>query len=287
MASAAANGVLQRFHPFLKKFPLSNAINTVFTRKLHSKELKKFYKTATISQNNGQFEINLDKRKLRTPLGNVFIVPNESLALAVATEWNGQKNIIKQNKMHLTTLCNTAIDNPLQRSKTDLIRSILHFLETDTLCYRMSEPEDLLELQKQKWDPIIDWFKNRYNVPIETTTTFALPCISDATIGGIHTQLNSYTMWGLTGIFSAVECVKSLILTMGLVERHLTVNDAVFLSRLEMEFQTQKWGSVEWYHDLDLYENRARLAAAVLFTHWSSENASMKQKTTAKMRAFV
>eukprot|EP00106_Octopus_bimaculoides_P009424 XP_014776866.1 PREDICTED: ATP synthase mitochondrial F1 complex assembly factor 2-like [Octopus bimaculoides] len=255
MASAAANGVLQRFHPFLKKFPLSNAINTVFTRKLHSKELKKFYKTATISQNNGQFEINLDKRKLRTPLGNVFIVPNESLALAVATEWNGQKNAIKQNKMNLTMLCNTAIDNPLQRSKTDLIRSILHYLETDTLCYRMSEPEDLLELQKQKWDPIIDWFKNRYNVPIETTTTFALPCISDATIGGIHTQLNSYTMWGLTG-------------------------------RLFV-FQTQKWGSVEWYHDLDLYENRARLAAAVLFTHWSSENASMKQKTTAKMRAFV
>ncbi|GAB1597508.1 ATP synthase mitochondrial F1 complex assembly factor 2-like [Argonauta hians] len=287
MASAVVNCVLRRLHPVFKNFSVTNIIDTVPSRKLYSKELKKFYKNATISQNNGQYEVILDKRKLRTPLGNLFIVPNESLALAVATEWNAQKTIIKKNKMHMTTLCNTAIDNPLQRSKGDLIRSIIHYLESDTLCYRMAEPEELLQFQKEKWDPIIDWFKSRYHVPVETTTAFALPCISDTTVEGICSQLNSYSLWCLTGIFNAVECVKSVILTMALIERQLSVNDAVFLSRLEMEFQTRRWGNVEWYHDLDLHESRVRLAAAILFTHWSSENCMIKQKSSSELRAFV
>ena len=52
---------------------------------------------------SGWYEINLDKRKLRTPAGNLFRVPNEALALAVATEWNGQEKLVKRHKMHLVS----------------------------------------------------------------------------------------------------------------------------------------------------------------------------------------
>ena len=50
---------------------------------------------------SGWFEINLDQRKLRTPGGNLFRVPHEALAMAVATEWNAQEQIIKRHTMHL------------------------------------------------------------------------------------------------------------------------------------------------------------------------------------------
>lgn len=49
----------------------------------------------------GWYEINLDKRKLRTPGGSLFRVPNEALALAVATEWNAQEKLVKRHSMHL------------------------------------------------------------------------------------------------------------------------------------------------------------------------------------------
>jgi chaperone required for assembly of F1-ATPase len=49
----------------------------------------------------GTFEVNLDKRKLKTPNGKIFRVPNEALALAVAGEWNAQDKIIKRHNMHL------------------------------------------------------------------------------------------------------------------------------------------------------------------------------------------
>jgi len=49
----------------------------------------------------GLFEINLDKRKLKTPGGKLFTVPNEALAIAVATEWDVQKETLKFYTMHL------------------------------------------------------------------------------------------------------------------------------------------------------------------------------------------
>lgn len=49
----------------------------------------------------GLFEINLDRRKLKTPGGKLFTVPNEALAIAVATEWDAQKDLLKFYTMHL------------------------------------------------------------------------------------------------------------------------------------------------------------------------------------------
>lgn len=49
----------------------------------------------------GLFEINLDRRKLKTPGGKLFTVPSEALAIAVATEWDAQKDTLKFYTMHL------------------------------------------------------------------------------------------------------------------------------------------------------------------------------------------
>ena len=57
----------------------------------------------SLNVDQGWFEVNLDTRKLRTPKGNLFKVPSESLAMAVATEWNSQKDIVKRTSMHLVS----------------------------------------------------------------------------------------------------------------------------------------------------------------------------------------
>lgn len=62
---------------------------------------KRFYKIASILESGGKFEIILDQRKLKTPKGNIFTVESKPLALAVATEWNSQKEKIVQSKMHI------------------------------------------------------------------------------------------------------------------------------------------------------------------------------------------
>ena len=44
--------------------------------------------------------------------------------------------------------------------------------------------------------------------------------------------------------------------------------------------QSKRWGSVEWYHDVDRYELQSRLAASTLFVHWCSENTTIRQKAS-------
>ena len=43
----------------------------------------------------------MDNKKVKTPAGNPLIVPTKPLAMAVAVEWNSQKETIKPENMHL------------------------------------------------------------------------------------------------------------------------------------------------------------------------------------------
>ncbi|TSK14652.1 ATP synthase mitochondrial F1 complex assembly factor 2 [Bagarius yarrelli] len=242
-------------------------------------ERKKFYRDVSISQGEGgQFEINLDRRKLKTPGGKLFTVPNEALAVAVATEWDAQKDTLKFYTMHLTTLCNTALDNPTQRNKDQMISAALKFLETDTICYRVEDPPGLVELQKNEWDPVMDWIEKRYNVVIGSSSSIMGPQIPEETKETFCQHLQSYTLWSLTGLEYVISQLKSLILSFGLIDRHLTVEHAVLLSQLEEQYQIQRWGNVEWAHDYDMQELRARTAAGALFVHLSSESSTVKKK---------
>lgn len=241
-------------------------------------ERKRFYQNVNISQGEGGYEINLDHRKLKTPQAKLFTLPSKPLALAVATEWDAQQDTIKVYTMHLTTLCNTALDNPSQRGKDQLIQAAVKFLETDTICYRVEEPPALVELQKNEWDPVIDWAERRYDVVIGSSTSIMGPSIPQRTKDTFIGHLASYNTWALHGIEYLVTQLKSLILSMGLLEKHLTVEQAVLLSRLEEEFQIQHWGNVEWAHDYDMYDLRARAAAATLFILLCSESSTVKHK---------
>ena len=90
-----------------------------------------------------------------------------------------------------------------------------------------------------------------------------------------------------------VDATKSLILTLACIERVITVDEAVKrkkgegmlkqtsqvkLARLELLFQTDHWGSVEWAHDIEEFDTTARLAAATLFVQLSSTETKTRNK---------
>ncbi|VDP63796.1 unnamed protein product [Schistosoma mattheei] len=79
------------------------------------------------------FQILLDQRKLRTPTGIHFHVPNQALAVAVAHEWDSQVDTIKRYAMPLTTLCNRALDTPADQHDI-LVSTIMQYADTDTIC---------------------------------------------------------------------------------------------------------------------------------------------------------
>jgi len=128
---------------------------------LHTSIKKRFYKNVSIVQSEGAWEVNLDQRKLKTPLGNPLKVQNEFMAHAVANEWRSQKEVILLSQMHMNGLVNTCLDNPQRLDKPKLVKQILDFLETDTILFHCVEPPELLELQALKWNPLLLWFRQR------------------------------------------------------------------------------------------------------------------------------
>ncbi|NP_001395818.1 ATP synthase mitochondrial F1 complex assembly factor 2 isoform 7 [Mus musculus] len=197
-----------------------------------------------------------------------------------STEPHKGRGFIRMSASHRvkTTLCNTSLDNPTQRSKDQLIRAAVKFLDTDTICYRVEEPETLVELQKNEWDPVIEWAEKRYGMEIGSSTSIMGPSIPTQTREVLTSHLSSYNMWALQGIEFVVAQLKSMLLTLGLIDLRLTVEQAVLLSRLEEEYQIQKWGNIEWAHDYELQELRARTAAGTLFVHLCSESSTVKHK---------
>lgn len=75
-----------------------------------------------------------------------------------------------------------------------------------------------------------------------------------------------------------MDSLKSIVLTFACVDRFITSDRAVLLSRLEEEFQLGFWGRVEWAHDLHQLELQTRVSAAILFIYFNSSSYLLKEK---------
>lgn len=269
------------------------------------KEKRRFYKSVNVAESFVEkeekknspelaetrfYEINLDKKKLRTPAGKLFKVDNELLAQMISQEWSSQVSTIKQNTMHLTSIVNTCLDNPNQLSKEKLIKRLTDYLSTDTLLYfDCKSIEKLDTLQETRWRPVVDWFNQRF-------PDLGLKVIKDLNDNGdIGLDVNSinpnnsfaryleqnFNLNTLIAFDFMAECFKSVILTVALLERRVTtVDEACMLANLEQEHQYEQWGKVEWYHDVNEVETKARVSAGLLFIYLSNSSKYLASKTS-------
>ncbi|XP_017466210.1 PREDICTED: ATP synthase mitochondrial F1 complex assembly factor 2-like [Rhagoletis zephyria] len=249
------------------------------TKRCYAAPLKRFYKQTSVLYNDGKYEVTLDNRKLKTPNGKLFTVKSEPLAIAVATEFDAQKEHIERSKMHLSALCFTAIDNPNRHTKTDMVNYLLNYIATDTVLFQYDDEKDLHDLQRNEWDPIIKWFNERYGTNLEKTMVISPPSISADDKMNVSKYLLSHSEDVLFGFIFAVDTLKSVVLAFAAIDQRISVDKAVSLARLEEEYQLKFWGRVEWAHDLSQQELQARLAAAVLFVHLNRSEHFVKEKS--------
>ncbi|XP_005183484.2 ATP synthase mitochondrial F1 complex assembly factor 2 [Musca domestica] len=251
--------------------------NTI--KRCYAAPIKRFYKQTSVLYNDGKYEVTLDQRKLKTPKGTLFTVKSEPLAIAVATEFNNQKEHIERTKMHLSALCFTAIDNPNNHTKIDMVNYLLNYIPTDTILFQYDDEKDLHDLQRNEWDPLIEWFNERYGTQLKKTMDITPPTVSSEDKMKISKYLLSHSEDVLYGFVFAVDTLKSIILAFAAIDQRIAVDKAVTLARLEEEYQLKFWGRVEWAHDLSQQELQARLAASVLFAHLNRSEYFKKEKT--------
>ncbi|HYA06700.1 MAG TPA: ATP12 family chaperone protein, partial [Xanthobacteraceae bacterium] len=71
---------------------------------------RRFYDCAAIREADGSFSVTLDAKPVRTPARRMLAAPSRALGLAIAAEWQAQRDLIDPATMPLTRLANAVID---------------------------------------------------------------------------------------------------------------------------------------------------------------------------------
>ena len=205
---------------------------------------KRFYNKVDIQKADSGFQITLDGRVLKTPGKKPLLCKTNKQAEHVASEWDAQIDEIKPETMPCTRLMNVACEmTPTNRP--ELIAEFRKYCETDLLSYRTAEPKDLAERQEANWQPVLDWAYNQHGIALAVTdglTALQQPENSLKSAAGFATNLNDAE---LTLLLHFTASFGSGILGLSVMTKHLTVERAFSLSKLDETFQNERWGEDE------------------------------------------
>ena len=210
------------------------------------------------------FEIQLDKRSLRTPSGAVLRVPGDRplLACLIAQEWDEQSQIVKPHSLPLTSLVARAIDGLLTyEERVEVAEYLLRYFDTDAVCFHESDPKMLVQLQHERWDPLVAWAEQYFQMKINVARDslhLEQPAESRQRIGAL---LRNMEPLDLAATERAVITTKSMVIGLALAHRHLEAEQAALAAEVETASQASSWGAVEDSHDVDHAELRRQLAS--------------------------
>lgn len=204
--------------------------------------IAKFYKKVDVAPSGEGFAVHLDGKPLKTPAKAVLILPTAALANEIADEWEGQGETIDPAAMPLTKLANTAIDGVVTH-RADIAAAILNFGRNDLLCYRAEAPAELAERQAAAWNPQLLWLAARYGAKLDVTAGINAIVQPEAAMESLSRALNAYSDFALTALHVLTGITGSLVLGLGLAEGRIDGETAFALSRIDEDYQAEKWGA--------------------------------------------
>jgi chaperone required for assembly of F1-ATPase len=204
--------------------------------------MKRFYKTATAqTEADGTSGVRLDGRPVKTPAKAELRLPTLALAEAIAAEWAAQQDEIQPMQMPLMRLATTAIDR-VAMDRSFATADILRYGETDLLAYRATEPAELVARQAAVWQPLLDWFRERYDVDILVTSgIIAVP--QPAELQSRLLQVcDGCDPFRLTALHAATTNTGSVVLGLALLEGRVDARLAGEAGLLDELYQAGLWG---------------------------------------------
>ena len=219
--------------------------------------MKRFWREARVIEAHAGFSITLDDRLVRTPGKRTLVVPSETLAGALAREWNAQGETVDPGEMPMTRLANSAVDGVVIR-RVEVIDEVARFGATDLVCYRATEPPELVERQSAGWQPVVEWLAAECGIRLRIVSGVVPAAQSKATLEDFHAAVSAFGDFRLTGLHAATAACGSLAIGLGLAHGRLDAETAWSLSQLDETYQIERWGE-----DAEAAGRRARLRADI------------------------
>lgn len=217
---------------------------------------KRFWKEATVHEDEAGFGVKLDGRAVKTPAKAPLNVPSRALAAAIAAEWDAQEGKIDPATMPVTRSANAAIDK-VRTQAAEVAELIAAYGETDLLCYRAETPEALVARQAAAWDRWLDWAQARYGARLSTTRGVIPVAQPEAALAALAARVALCDEWELAALHDLVGITGSLVLGLAVAEGALSAAEAWEISRVDEHWQIEQWGADEEAAELAALKKQA------------------------------
>ena len=238
-------------------------------RSLRPQLPRRFYAHAQISEGPEGISILLDGKPVRTPARRILTAPVRALALAIAAEWEAQREVIDPALMPLTRLANSIIDG-VANAPAPVAAQIAKYLGTDLICYRAQAPEGLRARQGQHWDPVLEWARAELDAHFilgEGVVHVQQPgaAIANAAKAIPHDAPND--IWRLGALSSITTLTGSGLLALALLRGRLSIEEAWAAAHVDEDWQMEQWGRDTLALERRAFRFNEMQAAASVLTH--------------------
>lgn len=203
--------------------------------------MKRFYKSAGVTETPDGFGIALDGKPVRTPAKLPLTIPTRALAEAIAEEWLAQGETVDPKRLPLTRLASIALDLVAPR-RADVIAEVTKYAGTDLVCYRAEQPAELAARQHTAWQPLIDWATLRFDAPLTVTASILPVAQSPASLKALEAAVAAYDSHRLAALHLATAACGSLVVALALIEGRIDAEAAFASAELDESYEIERWG---------------------------------------------
>ena len=187
---------------------------------------------------NGLYQIIINSKIIKTPLGKNLDIPSRKVANAILKNLKKSKKNVLVSEFKITC---TAIDK-IALSKKQYLDNLLLILQTDVILFFSENQIDLYNKQKKLWTPLIIWMKERFELDLSYSKNLNITLLSDKNLKKIKNFINSLNNYELSALISLTDITNSLIISLALFESKISYKKAFDLSFLEELYQISIWG---------------------------------------------
>ena len=128
------------------------------------------------------------------------------------------------------------------QNKKEIISLLAEFVLTDTILF-WSADEDIKLLQREKWQPIIDFADKEIGINLQKTYEIIPPSENNHCREAFKNYLRTLYLNELTALYLAATELKSVLLAVALVKRKISATEVFEGAFLEEFYQNERWGT--------------------------------------------
>ena len=155
--------------------------------------------------------------------------------------------------MPVTQICFASLDRK-RKEKIILLNKLTEYGMTDLLFYRDTSGTELEKLQSKKWDNLLDWIQNEFDLHFKIVNGIMPVEQPKQNYNTFFNELEKLDCISLTALSDIVTLSGSLILGLLLLKKKIISKQAWSLAIIDQAWQRSKWGTLPEQVEDDEYK---------------------------------